>query len=180
MINNASSFRRRILDDLIQLEHDPLIAEEILDIEERLRNLPEHFLKDSTNIEMKRTSKSARAKMRETRFRIARPFDKEFGLTTCFEHQHIVPSDMHGVDEIEERFIDLARIMLNIIKFSKVENFIEDTEDQKIIDEAESLLPRLKQNESLEESVELYNHFLTIIQWFQPIIKQYFERHFAF
>ena len=40
---------------------------------------------------------SSKAKMRETLYRIARPFDQQFSLNVCFDHQWITSEIFHKI-----------------------------------------------------------------------------------
>jgi len=123
--------------------------------------------------------KSSNNKMRETLYRIARPFDQQFALNIRFNHQLINNNNNNNDDDddIEERFQDLYRIAKNVIQFFILESEISDENDRNLLNETENILPDLIQNHiSLDKRTEIYNYCLQIIEYFQPIIRCYVQR----
>jgi hypothetical protein len=120
--------------------------------------------------------KSSNNKMRETLYRIARPFDQQFSLNVRFNHQCIdneIPND----DDIEERFQDLYRITKNVIQFFTLESEISDEKNQDLLDKTINVLPDLIVNNiSLNKRIEIYNYCLQIIEYFQPTIRYHVQR----
>jgi hypothetical protein len=119
--------------------------------------------------------KSTSNKMRDTLYRIARPFDQQFSLNIRFNHQFI--DNNQFTDDIEERFQDLYRITKNVIQFFILESEIPDEKNRVLLNEAENLSPDLIQtNISLHQRIEIYNYCLQIIEYFQPMIRYYVQR----
>lgn len=123
--------------------------------------------------------KSSNNKMRETLYRIARPFDQQFSLNICFNHQIITnDNDINNDDDdIEEKFQDLHRITKNVIQFFILESEISDENNRNLLNETEIILPDLIDNHiSIDKRIEIYNHCLQIIEYFQPSIRYYVQR----
>jgi hypothetical protein len=121
--------------------------------------------------------KSTNNKMRDTLYRIARPFDQQFSLNIRFNHQVIDIDQLDLDDEIEERFQDLYRITKNVIQFFILESEIPDEKNRVLLTEAENLSPDLIQTDiSLHKRIEIYNYCLQIIEYLQPLIRYYVQR----
>ena len=154
-----------------QIEHDlNHINQELHSMEIILPIIP----KPNTNI------KTSNSKMRDTLFRIARPFDQQFALNIRFNHQSIDPNRLNDdeEEEIEERFEDLYRITKNVIQFFILESEILDDKSRILLTEADNLSVDLLQIDHLSFSkrIEIYNYCLQIIEYFQPIIRYYVQR----
>ena len=121
--------------------------------------------------------KSTKSKMRDTLYRIARPFDQQFSLNIRFDHQCIDINQLDYDDDIEERFQDLYRITKNVIQFFILESEIPDEKNRVLLTEAENHLPDLIQTDiSLQKRIDIYNYCLQIIEYFQPTIRSYVQR----
>ncbi|CAF0791607.1 unnamed protein product [Adineta steineri] len=183
------NFRREQLVSLSKNYSNLSSQNEIQEIEDKLNHLHQemHSMNSTVpspidhNMNLKPISsstkiKSSNNKMRETRYRIARPFDQQFSLNIRFHHQNI---DIHTVDpdDIEDRFQDLYRITKNVIQFFKLESDISDEQDRILLQEANNNLPNLISNNiSLDERIGIYNYCLGIIETFQPTIRSYVQR----
>jgi hypothetical protein len=175
------------LVSLSKTSPDYSTGNEIQEVEQTLENINhelhsmETILPSTTdnNPSIQLTSpklKSSKNKMRETLYRIARPFDQQFSLHICFNHQYL-DKNIFPDDEIEERFQDLHRITKNVIQFFILEPETIDEENRDLLNKAESYLPDLLQNEiSFHQRIEIYNYCLQIIEYFQPIIRYYVQR----
>ncbi|CAF3645311.1 unnamed protein product [Adineta steineri] len=183
------NFRREQLVSLSKNYSNLSSQNEIQEIEDKLNHLHQemHSMNSTVpspidhNMNLKPISsstkiKSSNNKMRETRYRIARPFDQQFSLNIRFHHQNI---DIHTIDpdDIEDRFQDLYRITKNVIQFFKLESDISDEQDRLLLQEANNNLPNLISNNiSLDERIGIYNYCLGIIETFQPTIRSYVQR----
>ncbi|CAF0853697.1 unnamed protein product [Adineta ricciae] len=115
-------------------------------------------------------------KMRETLFRIARPFDQQFSLNIRFNHRLITDDTMID-DDIEECFQDLYRITRNVVHFFTLESEISDEENRGLFQEADYLSSGLIDHQiPLHKRIETYNSCLQIIEHFQPILRSYVQR----
>ena len=127
-----------------------------------------------------RKSKGSNNKMRETLYRLARPFDQQFSLNIRFNHQLIDRNLFNTTNEedIEERFQDLYRITKNVLQFFVLEPEILDKTNRDLLTKAENLLPTLIEThpQSLDQRIENYNYCLQIIEYFQPNIRYYVQR----
>jgi hypothetical protein len=153
------------------------IENDLNHINEELHSM-ETILPNNHNptIKFKSTSNN---KMRDTLYRIARPFDQQFSLNIRFNHQFIDNDQINDDDDddIEERFQDLYRITKNVIQFFILESEISDEKNRVLLTEVENLSPDLIQTHiSLYKRIEIYNYCLQIIEYFQPIIRYYVQR----
>jgi hypothetical protein len=172
------------LVSLSKTNHNLSYGNEMQQIEQELNNLSQELHSMETilpstiddNLPPRPTStkfKSSNNKMRETRYRIARPFDQQFSLNIRFNHQFI-DNNLLNDDDIEERFQDLFRITKNVIQFLTLESEITD---EKLLNETINILPDLIENNiSLDKRIETYNYCLQIIEYFQPTIRSYVQR----
>lgn len=172
---------------LSKTSHNFSIKNEIQEVDDELNNinqelhsmetiLPSTMENNSTIQIPKKKLKSSSNKMRETLYRIARPFDQQFSLSICFNHQIITNNDDDD-DDIEERFQDLHRITKNVLQFFILEPEISDEDNRNILNDTNNILPNLIQPRlSLSERIEIYNHCLQIIEYFLPIIRYYVQR----
>jgi hypothetical protein len=159
---------------------------EIQEIEQDLENLNEKLysmetiLPSTNQLSSSRKLKSSNNKMRDTLYRIARPFDQQFSLNIRFNHQNLDDNNIlnnDDDDDIEERFQDLHRIAKNVIQFFILESEISDEKNRDLLNEIENILPDLIQNNiSLDKRIQIYNYCLQIIEYFQPIIRYYVQR----
>ncbi|CAF3519690.1 unnamed protein product [Rotaria socialis] len=124
--------------------------------------------------------KSSNNKMRDTLYRIARPFDQQFSLNVRFNHQIITNETFNEINDdgdIEERFQDLHRITKHVIEFFILEYEVLDENSRDIFDKARDILSNLiETNISLENRIEIYNYCLQAIEYFQPIIRCSLQR----
>lgn len=121
------------------------------------------------------TSKLSKKKMRDTLLRIARPFDQQFSLNICFNHQMLTDEQID--DEIDERFLDLGRIMKNIRQFFLLESDLFTSEHKRLVEQANDILPDLTNNHYLlADRIHIYNYCLEIIENLQPIIRSYVQQ----
>lgn len=123
--------------------------------------------------------KSSNSKMRETLYRIARPFDKQFSLNCRFNHQVITDETFNDIndEEIEERFKDLYRITKNVMDFFILESEMLNDNKRGLIDEARSISSNLLQsNTPCIDRVNTYNDCLQVVEYFQPIIRCSLQR----
>jgi len=156
---------------------------EIQEIEEKLNTVDQELHSMETIIPTTNDNnnskklKSSNNKMRETLYRIARPFDQQFSLNICFNHQFIDNNQFNDDDDIEERFQDLYRITKNVIQFFILESEISDEQNRNLLNETENIFSDLIENNiSIYRRIEIYNYCLQIIEYFQPIIRCYVQR----
>ncbi len=151
------------------------------EIEQELNNLGQQLhsmetILPTTNDNISKKLKSSNNKMRETRYRIARPFDQQFSLNIRFNHEFI-DNNQFNDDDIEERFQDLYRITKNVIQFFILESEISDEKNRNLLNETENIFSDLIENNiSIYRRIEIYNYCLQIIEYFQPIIRCYVQR----
>jgi hypothetical protein len=154
---------------------------EMQEIEQELNNLGQQLhsmetILPTTNDNISKKLKSSNNKMRETRYRIARPFDQQFSLNIRFNHEFI-DNNQFNDDDIEERFQDLYRITKNVIQFFILESEISDEKNRNLLNETENIFSDLIENNiSIYRRIEIYNYCLQIIEYFQPIIRCYVQR----
>ncbi|CAF3306994.1 unnamed protein product [Rotaria sp. Silwood2] len=191
---NILNFRKEQLVSLSKSYPNYSSQNEIQDIEQELKTTNEKlysmekiFPSTTNNHLTYRSSsstsitkiKSSNNKMRETLYRIARPFDQQFSLNICFNHQYITNDIFNDInnDDIEERFQDLYRITKNVIEFCILESEILDENNRDLINEARNIsLNLIENNISLEKRIEIYNYCFQVIEYFQPIIKCCLQR----
>ena len=138
--------------------------------------LPSSTDNHSTHNSSSIKSKSSNNKMRDTLYRIARPFDQQFSLNIRFNHQ-LITDEILNDDDIEERFQDLHRITKNVIQFFTLESEISNDEHRNLLDKVIKISPDLITNNiSLNERIEIYNYCLQIIEYFQPTIRYHIQR----
>ncbi|CAF1617834.1 unnamed protein product [Rotaria sp. Silwood1] len=191
---NLLNFRKEQLVSLSKSYQNCASQNEIQDIEQELKTTNEklysmekifpstvnnhltHRSSPSTPISKRKSSNN---KMRETLYRIARPFDQQFSLNICFNHQFITNEIFNDInnDDIEERFQDLNRITKNVIEFFILESEILDENNRELINQVRNISLNITDNNiSLEKHIENYNYCLQIIEHFQPIIKYCLQR----
>ncbi|UJR30989.1 hypothetical protein I4U23_018500 [Adineta vaga] len=186
------NFRRTQLVSLSKTHQTVSSQNEMQDIDRELNNLHEKIhikepilssmINDDSNAILRSASslssnvKISNKKMRETRFRIARPFDQQFSLNTCFNHQLILDDTMID-DEIEERLQDLHRITKNIIHYLTLESDISDEHHRGLFNQAIHQSPDLiDQQIPLDKRIDIYNYCFQFIEYCQPIIQSYVQR----
>ena len=122
-------------------------------------------------------NKLSKAKLRETLLRLARPFDRHFGLNVCFPHQPLNGSHLNGdMDELDECLRDLHRITDNVLQFFRLERDILHPEDRIFFDHLTKILPELIDSDSWPRRIEVYNHCLAVIELCHPTIRGYIQR----
>ena len=125
---------------------------------------------------MDRKSPMAREKMRQTLLRIARPFDRDFGLDVCFTHRPISMSQLHTIEDLDECFQDLQRITKNVSCFFRIEYEMINENDQMVLRSTEAVLDEMAEGSPMERRVEVYNHCLSIVQCLEPHIRSYVKQ----
>ena len=123
-------------------------------------------------------NKSSKTKLRETLLRLARPFDRHFGLNICFDHQPL--NESHGnidLDELDECFRDLHRITDNVLQFFRLERDTLHPDDRAFFDQLTNILPELIDGENnLHRRIDVYNYCFNVIESCQPVIRGYIQR----
>jgi hypothetical protein len=149
---------------------------EMQDIEQELKTINQELHSMETILPSNKV-KSSNSKMRETCYRIARPFDQQFSLNIRFNHQYIDNDIINNENnDIEERFQDLHRITKNVIQFFSLESEIADEQNRQLLNETQQILPDLIKNIPLNKRIEGYNYCCQIVEYFQPMIRSYVER----
>lgn len=121
-------------------------------------------------------SRISAIKLRETRFRIARPIDQQFSLNIRFYHQ-IFDLDQHPNEDFEERLHDLYRITKNVIQFFLLESELPNENERISLDRTNSLSADLINDQiPSTKRIEIYNYCVQIIQHFQPMIYSHVQR----
>lgn len=154
------------------------LNEELSTIGQELTTM-ETILPSANKENLRAKSKLSNMKMRDTLFRIARPFDQQFALNIRFNHQLLAKETLlnEDEDEIEERFSDLGRILKNILQFFLLESDLSDEKNRYLLNQADAILPELVDHQQLLTTrIDIYNYCLEIIEYFQPIIRSYVQR----
>ncbi|CAM4794896.1 unnamed protein product, partial [Rotaria magnacalcarata] len=185
------SFRKEQLVSLSKAYNNSSSQNEIHNIEQKLKTTDRKILSvariHSPTIDNHVTQpllttkvKSSNNKMRDTLYRIARPFDQQFSLNVRFNHKIITNETFNEINDdgdIEERFQDLHRITKHVIEFFILEYEVLDENSRDILDQARNSSANLiEATISLENRIEIYNYCLQAIEYFQPIIRCSLQR----
>jgi len=174
------NYRREQLTSSNHFEEVENVEHQIEEIDEKLKNI--HEILRPTSIEFSSSptpmpNKSSKTKLRQTLLRLARPFDRHFGLKVCFDHQQIDLAKFdNDFDDLEEFFRDLHRITDNVLQFFRLEREILHPDDRKFFDDLTNFLPELIEGENWTRRIEIYNYCLNVVQQCQPIIRGYIQR----
>ena len=122
-----------------------------------------------------KSTKSSNQKMRETLTRIASPFDRQFGLKTCFDHFFVPDGAAEQDGDFKERFDDLCRIALNVLGLFHLEPDLIHENDRPVVNETLETIRDLMMNIAAYDPVSVYNYCLQEIEGFQPAIRSYFH-----
>ena len=119
---------------------------------------------------------TSNSKLRETLFRIARPFDQQFSLNVAFQHQ-IFEIEYFPNEDLEERFNDLYRINKNVLQFFLLESELPDEDERNYLSQMTSLSSDLiNERIPLAKRIDSYNSCVKAIKYFQPIISFHVQR----
>lgn len=121
--------------------------------------------------------KTSSKKMRQTLYQIARPFDQQFSLKICFDHQPISDDHLAGANDLDERFEDLHRVARNVTQFFALESHICDESQRELLLQVSDHSGTLSDpGVTLDRRAEVYNYCLEVIEHFLPMIQSYVQR----